>query len=112
MLNELSGGCVESNGGSIPHAKRSGRVPIAHGNRHIVGAIAVEKGLPILGTIGEEAPAFADAHSMIGEDDPGLFRTEQLWHHVERDTGNQVAKVIDMQDMRLDRAALPPGCRG
>src|SRR5579885_295910 len=105
VLNELSPRCVKSNSRPVAHIQRSGSIPVAHRDSQVPGAIAIEKWPSVLLSIREKAPALIHACPRCEKSDDCMLCGEEFGNHRERNAGNQIAKVIDMQNMGLYAAA-------
>src|SRR5947209_14824803 len=82
-------------------------MPVTYRYSDIAGTIAVDEGLGIADAaytriICEESPALIYYNTIVREGDARPRRIEQLRHHSQRNACNQVAEMIDVEDMRLD----------
>src|SRR5690348_12149719 len=95
---------------SIAHMQRTCRVAVAYGNAHISRTIAIDEWARLLSIalrhIGKEAAALR--HSLIEGREAKLYGLtgEKIGNQAQRNIGDDIAKIIDMQHLSLNTLSL------
>src|SRR5436305_9891505 len=101
MLNNLLFSYNQCNGGSKASAERSGGMSIAYCQSNVTRTIAVDEWLTILGPVGKETPALIYHRVSTRKNDMYLRTAKQFRNHAERNTGDEIAKMIDVDNVRI-----------
>src|SRR5579859_6796733 len=109
VANDLLSGYNESNSVTIGHTQRSRGTAVAHRDRNIAGTIAVDEWTTVLRAIGEEAAALVYHAAPLREGGLNLSQIKQVGQHRQGNRGDEVAKIVNMEDARIDGRAMPNG---
>src|SRR5690348_15529357 len=101
MLTDLFLSYNKCNGSSKTSAERFGGIPITYCKTNVTRTIAEDEWLTILDPFGKETPALIYHRVSTGKNNMYLRTTKQFGNHAERNTRDEIAKMINVDYVRV-----------